>query len=361
MSDSNRKPRSFKITPEETEPKAQNAIKTQTTPKQARKPRTVKDLENLTLISDDEANGIIATLEPEPLASKKRSGFKWSNLFFMALGGLISIAIGLSLDQLIRELFERYTWAGWFAAVLTALLVLSLIAIVLKEIWGIFHLQKITDLRQKAALAKSDNNLSTAKRIIHELAGLFRDRPDMALARTSLAAHARELVDGSDLITLAERNLMEPLDIKARQLVMNSAKRVSLVTAISPRALIDIAYVLTENIRLVRALSQLYGGRPGTLGFLRLSKNVLTHLAATGAIAIGVGLLQQMIGQGLAAKLSARLGEGVINGLLTARIGISAMDICRPMAFDALSRPGISDFMGELLKLNQFRTKEKQA
>ncbi|MCA0344577.1 MAG: DUF697 domain-containing protein, partial [Proteobacteria bacterium] len=47
-------------------------------------------------------------------------------------------------------------------------------------------------------------------------------------------------------------------------------------------------------------------------------------------------------------KLSARLGEGVINGLMTARIGIAAMDLCRPMPFRALKRPGIGDFIGDL-------------
>jgi putative membrane protein len=35
----------------------------------------------------------------------------------------------------------------------------------------------------------------------------------------------------------------------------------------------------------------------------------------------------------IAAKLSARLGEGVLNGLLTARVGLSAMAVCRPDAF----------------------------
>lgn len=344
MPDSTRKPRAFKFQDDEK-------------PKPKRKPRAAKDASNLTVISDDEANGIIKTLEPAPLKPRKRKGFKWSTLFFASLGGLISIGIGLSLDQLIRELFERYTWAGWIAAGFTAILVLSLIAIILKEIWGIFHLQKTTELRQKAEKAKSDNNLQQAQRAASELSQLFRNRADTALARTRLSEHASEIMDGNDLITLTERELMQPLDKKARQLVMNSAKRVSLVTAISPRAIVDILYVLMENIRLLRALSELYGGRPGTLGFLRLSKNVLTHLAATGAIAIGDGLLQQMIGQGLAAKLSARLGEGIINGLLTARIGISAMDICRPMAFDALKRPGISDFMGELLRLNQTNSK----
>ncbi|HBT70117.1 MAG TPA: TIGR01620 family protein, partial [Agrobacterium sp.] len=54
------------------------------------------------------------------------------------------------------------------------------------------------------------------------------------------------------------------------------------------------------------------------------------------------------LGHGLASKLSARLGEGVINGLMTARIGIAAMDLCRPLPFRAVKRPGIGDFMSDL-------------
>jgi putative membrane protein len=38
----------------------------------------------------------------------------------------------------------------------------------------------------------------------------------------------------------------------------------------------------------------------------------------------------------------------VINGLMTARIGIAAMDLCRPMPFRALKRPGIGDFLADL-------------
>ncbi|MGO8315977.1 DUF697 domain-containing protein, partial [Rhizobium ruizarguesonis] len=59
------------------------------------------------------------------------------------------------------------------------------------------------------------------------------------------------------------------------------------------------------------------------------------HLAVTGSIAVGDSLVKQVLGHGLASKLSARLGEGVINGLMTARIGIAAMDLCRPLAFRA--------------------------
>ena len=68
----------------------------------------------------------------------------------------------------------------------------------------------------------------------------------------------------------------------------------------------------------------------------------------TGSIAVGDSIVQQLIGHGLASKLSARLGEGGVNGMMAARIGIAAMDLCRPLPFKALKRPGITDFAGDL-------------
>ena len=131
-------------------------------------------------------------------------------------------------------------------------------------------------------------------------------------------------------------------------LILDAAKRVSLVTAVSPRALVDVAYVVFEAGRLIRRLAELYGGRPGTLGFFRLARDVLAHLAVTGSIAVGDSFVQQIVGHGLAARLSAKLGEGVVNGMMTARIGIAAMETARPLPFSAVKRPGMSDFLSAL-------------
>ena len=67
-------------------------------------------------------------------------------------------------------------------------------------------------------------------------------------------------------------------------------------------------------------------------------------------MAAGDSLIQQMLGHGVAAKLSARLGEGVLNGLLTARVGLAAIEVSRPLPFVALPRPAVSDLAGDLLR-----------
>ena len=106
--------------------------------------------------------------------------------------------------------------------------------------------------------------------------------------------------------------------------------------------------MLFEAARLIRRLAELYGGRPGTLGLIRIARDVLAHLAVTGAIAAGDEFVHQIVGQGLAARLSAKLGEGVVNGMMTARIGVAAMETVRPLPFSAVKRPGMGDFLSAL-------------
>lgn len=358
-----RAPRSFKIDmPEKETPKPKTASKPpEKTATKARKPKVVKKKAILKPIPDDAAQRVEPSLKnaadvaeslTPPLPPTKKKRFRWSSIFWAALFGLLSLAIGLWVDELVSSLFARNNWLGWLALALTALLVVAALAVILRELWGLSRMAKIDKLRLKAEEASQTDDMKRAKRVVRELVDIYDNRPDTARGRAALKEHDQQIIDGADLIHLAERDLIKPLDDRARALVMGSAKRVSVVTAVSPRAIVDIGFVLMENTKLIRNLADLYGGRPGTFGFWRLLRNVIGHLAVTGSIAVGEGLIQQVVGHGLAARLSSKLGEGVINGLLTTRIGIAAIDVCRPLPFNEESRPTVSDFMGELVSFS---------
>lgn len=281
---------------------------------------------------------------PVPLLPVRRR-FSWSRLFFGAVAGILSLAIGLWLDQLVRALFAREDWLGWLAIGLIVVALVAVVAIVAREIAGLIWLRRIDRMRRRADLAAARDDRPEAEAVVGELITLYADRVDLAPGRRATEARADDVIDGRDRLVLAEADLLAPLDAAARRLVSDAAARVSVVTAVSPRAAVDVIFVIVATLGLIRRLAALYGGRPGFIGLARLTRLVLTHLAVTGSIAVGDGLAQQLIGHGLAAKLSARLGEGVINGLLTARVGVAAIDVCRPLPFLERRRPQISEIM----------------
>lgn len=273
----------------------------------------------------------------------------WGKLFWSAAGGLVSLALGLAVANLVQSLFSYAPWLGWLAVALTALAALALFVISMRELLAIFRLEKIERIQKRAAEVLASDDRDEGKAVVGEMLSLARAMPRLAKGRAALENYSRDIIDGADYVRLAERELLSPLDAEARQLVSSAAKRVSLVTAISPRAAVDMLFVLFNTLFLIRKLATLYGGRPGVLGMFRLMRHVISHLALTGGMAVGDSLVQQVLGHGLAAKLSARLGEGVLNGLLTARLGIAAIEVTRPLPFAALPRPKLSDLAGNLL------------
>jgi putative membrane protein len=292
-----------------------------------------------------------AVLDPEEgaieVAQKRgllrRTLVSWGGLFWSAAGGLAALALGLWFDRLIRDLFDRSTTLGTIGLVLAGFALLALIVLLVRELTAIYRQTHIARLHIALAEARTADDRDTARTRVAELAALYAHRAETATPRALLRDLINEIVDGRDLIDIAERNLMLPLDEEARREIATAAKRVSVVTAISPRALLDVLFVVGQAMRLMRRIAEIYGGRPGFLGAIKLARSVASHLAITGGMAVGDSLVQQILGHGIAAKLSARLGEGVLNGLLTARVGLSAMAVCRPMPFAAERPPGVRD------------------
>jgi putative membrane protein len=283
-----------------------------------------------------------------PLPPRKR--FPWGTVFWSALGGLVALGAGLATTRLIEDLHARAEWLGMLATALAGLALLALIVVCAREIFALVRLASIEKLRARAEAALLSDDRDEARAIVRALNLALAQAPALARVRGELESHLTEIIDGADLLHIAERTLMAPLDRQASQLVARTATRVSVVTAVSPRALVDIAFVAIAALGMIRSLAALYGGRPGMLGLIRLTRHVVAHLALTGGIAAGDSLIQQILGQGVAAKLSARLGEGVLNGLLTARLGLAAIEVARPLPFAALAPPKLADIAGDLLR-----------
>jgi putative membrane protein len=286
---------------------------------------------------------------PAVMTPRKRR-MPWGTLFWSALSGLVLMALGLAVTNLVEDLYARAPWLGAVGLVLALLAALALLVVMLREIVGLARLATVESLRQRAVSIIESDDREGGRALLADMLSLTKRIPRLARARARLADHGADIIDGRDLVRLAERELMSPLDIEARRLVVSASKRVSVVTAISPRAAVDMIFVLVNGLRLVRQLAVLYGGRPGALGVLRLLRQVISHLAVTGGVGMADSMVQQVIGHGIASRLSARLGEGMVNGLLTARLGLLTIDLVRPLPFHELPRPALNDLASTLLR-----------
>ncbi len=277
------------------------------------------------------------------IAAKPRSRLAgWALKLALAF---LSLVLSVAAWDFVSGLAARNPALGMLALGLLALLAIVLLLMVGRELIAIRRLARIDHFHDEARAALAAPDAGAAAALVDRLDRFYASRPDLRWHRERLAERREGMLDADALVDLAERMLMEPLDQAARREIEAAARTVAAATALIPLALVDVLAALTANVRMIRRLAAIYGGRAGVVGSVRLLRMVATHLLATGAVAVGDDFLHSLAGGSLAARLSRRFGEGVVNGALTARIGIAAMEVCRPLPFRALGRPRVSNIM----------------
>lgn len=267
----------------------------------------------------------------------------WLGRLFWALAGaLLAAAISVAAWEFVSGLMARWPLFGWAVAGLGAALLVVAGLIALREMAGLSRLGRLDSLRAEAEAARAAGDLASARAVVARLRALYRGRAEAAWGLSRLEERAGDAFDAEALLTLAEAELLAPLDAAALREVEAAARQVAAVTAIVPLALADVVAALLGNLRMIRAVAVIYGGRTGTLGNWRLARAVMAHLVATGAVAVGDDLIGSVAGGGLLSRVSRRFGEGVVNGALTARVGLAAIDLCRPLPRIAAPRPTVT-------------------
>jgi putative membrane protein len=277
-------------------------------------------------------------------------GPRWGMVLISALAGAALLGAAATFARLVSAALTREDWVGWTTLILLAIAAFAALVLALGEVIGFLGLARLNRLRSEAERAVGEGDRQRELRAALRLARLYAGRAELAWSVRRFRDHARDVHDPGELLALAERDMLTPLDLAGRRLITGAAKRVATVTALSPLMMLAVAYVAFENLRLLRALAGVYGGRPGVAGVLRLANMVFAHLLATGGIALTDDLLGQFLGQDVLRRLSRRLGEGAFNGALTARIGIAALNVIRPLPFRATAPPRPRDILGEVLK-----------
>ena len=281
------------------------------------------------------------------VASRRPS--KLSRFFWASALALLGAMITTAAWDAINGWIARAPILGWILAALTGLFLLALLLVALRELATLGRLRKVDQIRHDVNEAIERKDLGLARKVTDRIVELYERRDDTKWGRERLDALEHDQLDADGLLRLTERELLAPLDRAAEREVETAARQVATITALVPLALADVVAALTANLRMIRRIAETYGGRTGWLGGWRLTRAVMTHLVATGAVAVGDDMLEPVLGGSILGRLSRRFGEGLVNGALTARVGVAAMEVCRPMPFHHTAQPKASSLVRQAL------------
>lgn len=270
-----------------------------------------------------------------------RKPSRLSRWFWALALAVVGAAVSVAAWDFATSLIQRVPLLGWAVTGLVGAFILVCGLIALRETAAIARLGRIDGLRRAADTALADQDLAAAQKVANQLLSLYQGREDVAWGRDRLAERLTEQFDAEAVLSLTEAELLSPLDAAASREVEAAARQVATVTALVPLALADVATALMSSLRMIRRVAEIYGGRSGFLGSWRLTRAVFSHLVATGAVAAGDDLLEPILGGSILSKLSRRFGEGLVNGALSARVGVAAMEVCRPLPFSPDRKPSV--------------------
>ena len=280
------------------------------------------------------------------LGRRPGRALRWAFGFFSAF---VVMSMCLAIWEFLTGLIARFPALGWLAVALLVGASVATLVLVGKEISALRRLTRIDQIQQRASAARGSGVLAEAQFVCAELEALYRGREELRWQMARFSEQKPDIFDADGMMEAAERALLSPLDRLAEQTIEAAARQVTTLTALMPLALVDVVATLVTNLRMIRKIAEIYGGRSGFFGSWRLTRLVLAHVIATGAVAIGDDLIGSVAGGSVLAKFSRKFGEGVINGALTARVGVAAMQLCRPLAFQPGASPSVTGLMKRAL------------
>lgn len=292
--------------------------------------------------ADDEGQAeavIEAALHP------KRSIWRRMVMAGMGLFGISVVAQGI---EWTHNAFVTQDWIALGGGVAGGLIVAAGVGSVATEWRRLWRLRQRAEERDEARELMSSHGIGKGRAFCEKLArqaGLDQGHP--ALQRWYASIH--ETHNDREIVALYAQLVQPVLDNQARREISRSAAESTLMIAVSPLALVDMAFIAWRNLRLINRIATLYGIELGYFSRLRLFRLVLLNIAFAGASELVREIGMDWVGQDIAARVSARAAQGIGAGLLTARLGIKAMELCRPLPWINDDKPRLGDFRRQLL------------
>ncbi len=249
------------------------------------------------------------------------------------VSGLLTGFTGLVAWQAIDSVIQAVQSSDWLSLGWTGFIsVLASLGLgaMAKEVWKLRKLRHHFSAQEQAEALITNDAVGKGQQFCETLAkqaGISEQSPayDRWVNSVSDSHSDAEILDMYDAMVLSEQ------DKKATQLVSKFSTESAALVAVSPLALADMLLVAWRNFTMIDQLAELYGIELGYWSRIKLFKSVLVNMAAAGASELAIDAGMDLLSMDLAGKVSARAGQGIGVGILTARLGVKAMTLLRPL------------------------------
>ncbi|WP_142849265.1 TIGR01620 family protein [Telmatospirillum sp. J64-1] len=272
---------------------------------------------------------------PEPLTRRPSPWGRVLALLVLTIGAFLIYDTTMWLSGL----FTRDPVGAGLLGLLFAALLVSLAFASWREVRALRRLGEVDKFRRALAEAEESNSPRRLEQALTPVLTMVGERrPELV---RNFRHRSQGLNDTAAILRQFHGAVLTPLDAEARRVVRLTGYGVMGATAVSPHPALDVAIVVWRSLAMIRRIGEIYGFRPSSLSTLVLARSVITSAALAAAADPAGQAMADALGGSLLEKLSARFAEGGISGLRALRVGLRAIDLCRPIPFEAEERKGM--------------------
>lgn len=266
--------------------------------------------------------------EQEEIIEKSKPRWLW-RAAFLIFTGLVSIEL---YDFFVAG-FEKSPIIAGLYGILLAIIAIIFGTTAFRELSALRHLSRQEKIRTQVQDLLNDKGKANARKLCTKIS---KQLPcDLTLENEkNWADVVQPEYSNAEVINLYSKEVLSKVDQKALDEVAKFSTESVVIIAISPVAIIDMMLMFWRNIRMINKIAGLYGLKLSYWSRIRLIKQVFINMAYAGASEIIADFGADLLGADLLGKLSGRMAQGLGAGMLTARLGLRTIKVCRPIPFN---------------------------
>jgi len=289
------------------------------------------------------------TVPAVPQSGTPQAFSPWMLLLFAGLS-FLGLLLLVNTYSFIATQFESSFLIGGMFFILISAISVAAGMLAWRSYQNILSLRAISSLQAEGRALMKEGNYGNAIHYINHIAQFYTHRPDIKARLDRFYITLNDSHHDDEIFSLFTTQVMSEVDQQAYQIVTHHSKETALLVTLSPIPLLSTIITLWRNIGLIRDIATLYGGRPSLFASASLITTVLQNIiyANVSETLANVGMFESM-GGGMFTAFSAQAAQGLGSGLLTARVGLKTMEVCRPLPFTEETQPSFKDLRWNII------------